>query len=499
MAENSGEETLVSRRSKRSTAGNRMQEAMAEMTIEEPEADDDQDFSVEIYEEDVFESDFESTDEEEAQREEAEAGEKEAQAEEKQARKIARSRLERATAAAHARQKTTFNPTASSSQIKPQLKPKRQVTLTDASTGGISTRRGKTASSGKRQSKRTHTVMNTSATFERMKKSEQQKALQAPKKSKGEARAFTQGELIARALDNEEGNLVEHRDYLEHEEEKRKRARISRETIKGPLVRWISKSEAVKVSVESETRYQYGYSYATTSSTPGAVSYGQYTFSATPAYYRTGTSQDDSVLSLCPSGVAAAPPNDDRQSTGNTSNTQLQPQTTVEQCPPSIKQLPASETTSTAPTQSAQTPVFNTFTASFQTRVPDQPVITQTKVIERTETINKNYLIHELGQQKDTSKPQWSDTMAALFGDQVKWEDVKVYTGKSRPFSRLRQTCPITGLQAKYMDPRSGVPFADVEAYRTLTSLLNHEYIWSPALGCYTSKAPQETSNDVMS
>lgn len=104
--------------------------------------------------------------------------------------------------------------------------------------------------------------------------------------------------------------------------------------------------------------------------------------------------------------------------------------------------------------------------------------------------------------------------MTAIFGDHVKWDQVKVFVGKSRPLrkttihflevidnnadsystvyctERPRQTCPITGWQAHYMDPRTGVPYADSQAYKVLTNLLNHEYVWNPSLGCYTDHEP---------
>ncbi|KAK7045696.1 hypothetical protein VNI00_007529 [Paramarasmius palmivorus] len=466
---NNVEETLVSRRSKRSTAGNRMQAAMAEMAIEDPEADDDQDFSVEIYEEDVFESDFESTDEEEAQREETEAGEKDAQVEEKQARKAARSRLERATAAAHARQKMTFNPTAT--QPKPPPKPKRQ---TEASAEEI--RRTKAARSGNRQSKRSHTIMNTSATFERLKKSEQQKALQAPKKSKSETRALTQAELIARALDNEEGNTVEHRDYLQNEEEKRKRARVSRETVKGPLLRWISKGEEVKMSiVEPGTTYQNGHTHSTSSRGTLAPSLS--------SDYQSATPQDIAALPSSSTTITAIAnlKDDSSMSSANVNH------------PSSLTHQSATNEPSTSYNPPPIPETATIFTSLLQAHQQPTP---QLQVVEKLELRSRNYLVHELDQQENTPKPQWSETMEAVFGDHVRWEDVKVYSGKSRPFSRIRQTCPITGLQARYLDPRTGVPFANVEAYRTLTSLLNHEYMWSPALGCYTRKAPGAISNE---
>jgi hypothetical protein len=49
----------------------------------------------------------------------------------------------------------------------------------------------------------------------------------------------------------EEGNIVEHRNYLFVEEEKRKRAHAVRTTISGPLLRWISRRETIPVPEQS--------------------------------------------------------------------------------------------------------------------------------------------------------------------------------------------------------------------------------------------------------
>ena len=47
--------------------------------------------------------------------------------------------------------------------------------------------------------------------------------------------------------------------------------------------------------------------------------------------------------------------------------------------------------------------------------------------------------------------------------------------------------CPLTGRPAIYRDPRSGVPYANVEAYQTLSKIIAHEYIWNEELQCYTA------------
>lgn len=172
-------------------------------------------------------------------------------------------------------------------------------------------------------------------------------------------RTPTQAELIARALDNEEGNIVSHRDYLRFEEEKRKRAQVVRASVRGPLLKWISRGEDTKVvippppapPIQPSAPYPGGVTTAATTL--------PYPYSGTVAFYNpymTGSVQ---------------PP------------------------PPSLP--------------------------------PPQPTI-------RVEKVNKNYVVHELGQYETVPQPLWQETMTAMFGDHVKWEDLKVYVTKGRPF-----------------------------------------------------------------
>lgn len=53
----------------------------------------------------------------------------------------------------------------------------------------------------------------------------------------------TQTELIAAALEREEGNVQEHLNYLIMEEDKRQRAKVIRTAVSGPLLRFISCTE----------------------------------------------------------------------------------------------------------------------------------------------------------------------------------------------------------------------------------------------------------------
>ncbi|KAI0683332.1 YL1 nuclear protein-domain-containing protein [Cytidiella melzeri] len=415
--------SLVTRRPRRSTAGNRMEAALAEFKAEElgKDIDEDKDFIVELDEQDAFGSDFESTDEEGAQEDVDAAAEKMATEEERQKKKTARSHLDRITAAAHARQKATFNPEANATPMvkTPASKMNRRVSLgavVDAETGAV-------LESGKRKSLRRHTMLNSSMTEIRA-KDEKEKRSSMPRKAKVKTQAPTQDELIARALDMEDGNIKEHRDYLQIEEEKRKRARVVRTAVEGRLIRWVSKTEEVTVLVQPPApapipSYAYPYSPAP----PGYVSYGQ----GPPAPYSSSTTQ---------------------------------------------------------PSTSPMTFVNLPYTA--QATAPPLPPL------ERIEFTSKNYVVHESSQTEGAAKPQWNDTMTAMFGDHVRWDALKVYTGKGRPLSRPKDVCPITGQIARYRDPRTGVPFADLRAFEILTQILSHEFVWSESLGCYVSKRSDE-------
>ncbi|KAH9487240.1 hypothetical protein JR316_0001309 [Psilocybe cubensis] len=570
-------ELLVTRRSKRSTAGNRMEAALAEMALEEAnmkELDDDNDFVNDKVEEDEFGSDFESTDEE-AENQANEAGENEVLQEERMVKRSARTRLEKITAAAHAKNRTSFNPDIQlSADPKPKLKIKRVVVgkAVDAESGDIVAQSKKDDADGnKRTSQRKHTMQNTTATVTRLKQVQARRAAQ-PKKAKIEYKTYTQAELIALALDTEEGNIVDHRDYLKNEAEKRKRARVVRTTVEGPLLRWISRVEEVKVevpplpspppisapvpaltSVTPITSTQIIASTSSTSTSTPAPFVSPFSSTLTPGptsslayapstmsrsiYGPPGTLFTPTTYSYT-AGMAVVSTNASTSAAPSQVNTP--PLTTFFHYQPFVDPAaspfptwppvspvqtplttaippPAPSTVTTASVLSTTTPPVLTSTpadpvdgtSQQQPTLPatpnpvEQPVqplpITETEPPQpppppepeyRLEKVTKNYVVHELAQQKGTPKPTWTQSMQSMFGDHVKWDQIKVFVGKGRPLSRPRQLCPITGRQAHYMDPRSGVPYADAYAYKVLTGLLKHEYVWDTELACYLNHEP---------
>ena len=392
----------------------------------------------------------------------------------------ARSRLEKTTAAAHARNKVTFNPqiSTSTSKVKPKgKKVGRLVSFTDGevldddgdkagaiagSVGGSPKGKGKAKSKGKRQSRRSHTILNTSATVFRMKTAEKRRVstvlhhsfsqqahlfIQAtnPKKQPTIQKSYTQAQLLSRALDTEEGNIIEHRDYLQMEEEKRRRARVVRKVVEGPKVKWVSRGEEVKVQVPVQV---VGPGYGYPSHGYGSGSYYSYV---------PGGSQHSTTI----------PPNNASMSSGH-------PHYSNVQAP--LVSLSASTTmlTPTPVYYSNQPPSQSQQQQGVYYYSPQQPPQA------RLEKICKNYVVHEVSQPPIPSqshgqaahaplKPLWEETMAALFGGDVKWEDMKVWSGKGRP---LCTSLPLfSAMTNLYFSSHLSSPKTNLPSLRPLSAI----------------------------
>ncbi|KAI0089904.1 YL1 nuclear protein-domain-containing protein [Irpex rosettiformis] len=472
MTEDEG--TLVMRRSRRSTAGNRMEAVLAEFKAEElgQDIEEDNDFVVELDEQDAFESDFESTDEEGAQEDVDAAAERMVTEEEKRKRKTGRSHLERITAAAHARQKATFNPEAIVAPVTKLTSAKlnRRVSLgtaVDAETGAV-------LEGGKRKSSRRHTMMNSSMTQIRA-KDELEKKSSVSRRVKVKTQALTQDQLIARALDMEDGNIKEHRNYLQMEEEKRKRARVVRTAVEGPLIRWISRAEEITVLVQPPPPPPVSLPPPPPPPTVTPMPQYPYHYASAPASYASSPAPitPQYASSHMPSAPAYPSP---RTYTPPVYSPHTPPQ------PPAYYPSPQ-------PPASPMTFVNYSYPSQSLSVAPPPPPV------EKVELVTKNYVIHETSQEEDASKPLWKETMAAMFGDHVRWDTLKVYAGKGRPLSRPKDICPITGQIAKYRDPRTGVPFANIPAFNTLTKIISHDFVWSERLGCYVSTRSEDGAN----
>ena len=209
------------------------------------------------------------------------------------------------------------------------------------------------------------------------------------KKPKVERRAPTQEELLKRAQETEEKNVVEHRDYLKAEDEKRKRARVVRPVVEGRLIRWVSKVEEEIVhltppespmpvpSISHPThRYTIGPGqlphWGPIPTTPG---------SSSPSSYASLSSYPQPPAFLYPH----SPPQPPTPSTSNATRP--------------LEPLPA--------------------------------------VVQRKRKVAKNYVVLENAQTGKAPRVTWKQTMEGMFGDHVRWEDVRAYSTKNRPMCKL--------------------------------------------------------------
>jgi len=285
--------------------------------------------------------------------------------------------------------------------------------------------------------------------------------------------------LIQRALDNEEGNTKEHKNYLKAEEEKRKKARtVKTPNVTGPVLRWISKVEDEKFKVQVEvppTQPQPAYGQHTTTQ---MNSYYTQLYQYLASHSRTLTTQIGSDLTpvstepTSTSQLLTVSDNPFFMSTPSVeaalSEAKFEPKAVMSSvrtaCTPALVSTAPSSSPATvaapsttafssqfrntipysstsyntlAPATAASTPISSAFQPTFltpsETTVPVQSSQKQYVEEERTAKVAKNYVIVEAGQQDGIAKPPWKDLMTSMFGDHTKWDEVKVLAGKGRP------------------------------------------------------------------
>ena len=216
------------------------------------------------------------------------------------------------------------------------------------------------------------------------------------KKPKVQRRNPTQEELLKRAQETEEKNIIEHRDYLKTEDEKRKRARVVRPVVEGRLVRWVSKVEEEIVPL---TPPESPVHVATTS-------HGYVTPHRPSVSYTIGPGQPPRW------GPIPTTPNPSPGAyTGLPSYSQ--PSTFLH---PHSPYQPSTPSTSNA----------------------TRPLEPLPAIVQRKRRFAKNYVVMENAQTEKAPRVTWKQTMDGMFGDHAKWEDVKVYSTRNRPMCELR-------------------------------------------------------------
>ncbi|CAE6438117.1 unnamed protein product [Rhizoctonia solani] len=124
--------------------------------------------------------------------------------------------------------------------------------------------------------------------------------------------------------------------------------------------------------------------------------------------------------------------------------------------------------------------------------IPSVLLASSKSIISPSQKQTRNYVVVEYG---GAARASFGWNMQAVFGDHADWEDVLIH-GIKAPHP-VKPTCAITGLPAPYRDSRTGIPYANAYAYKTLTRLLAHEFIWSKERGCYIGDEGKDPARGV--
>ncbi|CDU24286.1 related to VPS72-component of the SWR1 complex, required for vacuolar protein sorting [Sporisorium scitamineum] len=244
---------MVTSRSKRSTAGNRLK-ALLDQELEKDqvfaEVENDIDFEANENEDgvDIVDSDFDRDSDDDARAVEDESeGEREIEAQEKadkQKRRAAARAVGIIKRPAAASVRATRRPAPESSEVATKEAKRRRISFApDQPSSSPSAGEG----SRRRTSARAATVQSKLEVESRFKEASQRRAAQPVKQVVKKKAALTQDALIAEALEVEEENRESLRRFLEQEEERRAKQRQRKERITGPFVRWMSVGLKTKV------------------------------------------------------------------------------------------------------------------------------------------------------------------------------------------------------------------------------------------------------------
>ena len=452
---------LVQERTRRSNAGNRMQELLARGEFEAEdmflEAENDVEFEARDEEPDVVDSDFDGNSTEEDSDEDVEAEESIAR-EEKRQRKASKPAV-----------RTLAQPKAPAAPAAPRPRVPRTMPSV-VPPGGV------------RSSSRRSTVENKMATQTKLQEAEARRASVKARPVK-RVKHLTQDALIREALEMEEENTQSLLHYLEQEEERKARQRqAGKKHMPGPFVRWISVGLDQNVFSTIEVRD------ANTQKEPpqeGPV-HEPPTVSETQA-------SNEIPERLTPTHVPAqeTAAGLDSQAPSESREAPTKGAELGSQAPSESREAPTkgAEPLSEAPNEPHQTAPPHSHACSEpnptaqETCTPQAPSHAPTEPTTSTDPDTPSHaektartILSLHGLEPGAT---WVDEFRYLLGDHCTWDRVPFVPSRNRPYRPRQSTCVITGLPARYRDPRTGIPYATTEAYATIERVLRGEFVWT--------------------
>ncbi|GAA5840428.1 hypothetical protein JCM11251_006557 [Rhodosporidiobolus azoricus] len=467
--ESSEEEVYVepnlATRTRRGNAGNRMQaliedEAAAEVEEMFKEEENDEEFD-QKEEKDEFDSDFGSTDEGEGDEDDdEEAGERRLQREAKDAKKAAASKKKRGFQAPmhpFARQTKAQRAKAAKGQsasTEGGAEASTSATTLDDEEKPLPKRRKKSMSAvdpaflvPQRESSRRTAVESKKQIQDRLKEMEQKKTT-APKPTKKATVTLTQADLIAEALETEEVNRAALLAFYAAEEDRREMERIAgmRYEIIGAKISFLSRTENRPLDDgkgKGKEKMEAGRKRLI--EVVGESGHKGWKGSADAA--RSGGTDSATAVSVDPA--------------------------------------PAASTSSSHKPKPTRSSLRNILNSPSVTPAGSPPPVDIPATPPERQEYTRNWLIFGNTDEEPITRGQ---ELEAIFGEHEDWTAERKVPAKTVDGVEGRgYLCPITGLPAKYRDPRTLTPYATLAAYRIITSLTDAQNaVYSDSLGAYT-------------
>ncbi|SAM86164.1 related to VPS72-component of the SWR1 complex, required for vacuolar protein sorting [Ustilago bromivora] len=482
---------MVTSRSKRSTAGNRLKQLLdQELERDEifTEVENDIDFEANENEDgvDIVDSDFDrdSDDDARAAVEDESEGEREIEAQEKvdkskrrAAVRAAGGIIKRPAAAAAAIRKPPAPPGAGEGGREAK---RRRISFAPDTPSPSTSSSVLEVGSRRRTSARSATVQSKLQVESRLEEAEQRRAAQPVKVVQKKKASLTQDALIAEALEVEEENRESLRRFLEQEEERRAKQRQGKERIEGPFVRWVSAGMRVRV-VQEEGKKEGENQVNAASTDPnaglqrkdavqdGKADRGEEMASGARLQSQQGSAEvkqavaGDSDATMQEPGKEVA----SEQASASTSAPQNETPTDAT-CVPQ----PASTSSLTLDPVLA----VRKEAASIRSSTGSKPILCNPTLNAPRRELQARTLLTLERRPREFS---WLDEYASIFGSHVDWSCYPYVPSRNRPVKPRQSICPITGLPAIYKDPRTGIPYANALAYKVITRVLEGGFVWS--------------------
>ncbi|SPC66456.1 related to VPS72 - component of the SWR1 complex, required for vacuolar protein sorting [Ustilago sp. UG-2017b] len=482
---------MVTSRSKRSTAGNRLKQLLdQELERDEifTEVENDIDFEANENEDgvDIVDSDFDrdSDDDARAAVEDESEGEREIEAQEKvdkskrrAAVRAAGGIINRPAAAAAAIRKPPAPPGAGEGGREAK---RRRISFAPDTPSPSTSSSVLEVGSRRRTSARSATVQSKLQVESRLEEAEQRRAAQPVKVVQKKKASLTQDALIAEALEVEEENRESLRRFLEQEEERRAKQRQRKERIEGPFVRWVSAGMRVRV-VQEEGKKEGENQVNAASTDPnaglqrkdavqdGKADRGEEMASGARLQSQQGSAEVKQAVAGDSDATMQEPGKEVASEQASASTSAPQNETPTDgTCAPQ----PASISSLTLDPVLA----VRKEAVSIRSSTGSKPILCNPTLNAPRRELQARTLLTLERRPREFS---WLDEYASIFGSHVDWSCYPYVPSRNRPVKPRQSICPITGLPAIYKDPRTGIPYANALAYKVITRVLEGGFVWS--------------------